>query len=102
MSSAWHQVPQTVQFPDGESLADVRGRVWPAVQELAGRHAGQTVALVGHKVVNRVLLCAVLGMHNGHFWQLEQATGCLNVFECRDGVFVLVTLNDTCHLGEWP
>lgn len=98
--NAWHQVPQTVQFPNGESLADVRGRVWPAVQVLARQHAGQTVVLVGHQVVNRVLLCAVLGMHTGNFWQLEQATGCLNVFEDRDGLFVLVQLNDTCHLRE--
>jgi len=96
---AWRLAPHTVQFPNGESLAHVRARVWPAVRELAERHAGQTVVLVGHQVVNKVLLCAVLGLDDAHFWQVEQATGCLNVFEYREGLFVLTLLNDTCHLA---
>jgi len=89
-----------VQFPGGESLADVRARVWPAVRGLADQHAGETVVLVGHQVVNKVLLCAVLGLDDAHFWQIEQATGCLNVFEYHEGRFVLVLLNDRCHLEK--
>jgi len=98
--AAWRLAPHTVQFPGGEALAHVRARVWPAVRELADRHAGQTVVLVGHQAVNKVLLCAVLGLDDAHFWQIEQATGCLNVFEHRKGLFVLTLLNDTCHLGK--
>jgi probable phosphoglycerate mutase len=98
--TAWQLAPHTVQFPGGESLADVRARVWPAVRGLADQHAGETVVLVGHQVVNKVLLCAVLGLDDAHFWQIEQATGCLNVFEYHEGRFVLVLLNDRCHLEK--
>lgn len=97
---AWRLAPHTVQFSGGESLAYVRARVWPAVRELTDRHAGQTVVLVGHQAVNKVLLCAVLGLDDAYFWQIEQATGCLNVFEHYKGFFVLTLLNDTCHLRE--
>jgi broad specificity phosphatase PhoE len=55
--------------------------------------------MVGHTVVNRVLLCAVLGLGNEHFWRLQQETCAVNVFDAeRDGTFTIVVLNDTCHL----
>jgi len=98
---AWVEEPHTVRFPDGERLDDVRQRVTSGLEEVIGRHPGQTVALVGHAVVNRVLLCAVLGLGNDHFWRLRQETCAVNVFEVdEDGVFTMVLLNDTCHLQD--
>jgi broad specificity phosphatase PhoE len=95
---AWLRSPQTVRFPGGESLAQVRERALAAVLELARRHPGETVVLVGHQAVNKVLLCAVLGLDDSHFWRIEQDTGAINVFEYRGGTFVVTLLNDTCHL----
>jgi broad specificity phosphatase PhoE len=96
---AWFQAPHTVQIPSGESLDDVRDRVVSGLDQVIERHPGQTVAMIGHTVVNRVLLCAVLGLGNDHFWRLRQETCAVNVFEVeRDGTFTIVLLNDTCHL----
>ncbi|MFW6135687.1 MAG: histidine phosphatase family protein [Chloroflexota bacterium] len=98
---AWVNAPHTVQFPGGESLDDVRDRVVPGLDEVIARHPGQTVAMVGHTVVNRVLLCAVLGLGNDHFWRLQQETCAVNVFDAApDGTFTIVALNDTCHLQD--
>ncbi len=96
---AWYTAPATVQIPGGESLADLRERAMAAIHELAARHAGQTIVLVSHTVVNRVILLAVLGLGNDRFWRLRQDTGAINVFEAEGGDFTLVTLNDTCHLN---
>ncbi|MFQ6059489.1 MAG: histidine phosphatase family protein, partial [Anaerolineae bacterium] len=96
--AAWLHSPQVVRFPGGESLAQVRDRALEAVLELARRHEGQTVVLVGHQAVNKVLLCAVLGLDNAHFWRIEQDTAAINVFEYREGTFVVSLLNDTGHL----
>lgn len=102
---AWQQAPHTVQFPGGERLDVVQSRVVTALGEVIARHAGQTVALVSHTVVNRVLLCAVLGLGNEHFWRLQQDTCAVNVFDAEEGAdpsdwrtFTVVLLNDTCHL----
>ncbi|MGD9029969.1 MAG: histidine phosphatase family protein [Anaerolineae bacterium] len=96
---AWLEAPHTVQMPDGESLDDVRTRVVAGLEDVIKRHAGQTVALVGHTVVNRVLLCAALGLGNEHFWHLQQDTCAVNVLDAyKEGMFVIVLLNDTCHL----
>jgi probable phosphoglycerate mutase len=98
---AWLEAPHTVHMPDGESLDDVRDRVVAGLDEVIERHTGQTVALVGHAVVNRVLLCAALGLGNEHFWRLRQDTCAVNVFDAhQDGTFTIVLLNDTCHLQD--
>jgi broad specificity phosphatase PhoE len=96
---AWMEAPHTVHFPGGESLDIVRNRVTAALDEVVARHEGQTVALVSHTVVNRVLLCVVLGWGNDHFWRMGQETCAVNVFDAaEDGAFTIIQLNDTGHL----
>lgn len=98
--TTWHKAPQITHIPGGETLDDLRDRAMEAVCALAARHAGQTIVLVGHTVVNRVILLAVLGLHNGHFWRLRQDTCAINAFEAEGDAFVLALLNDTCHLRD--
>ena len=94
----WQQSPHLVTFPKGESLAQVRMRATTAVDSLLAEHVGETIVLVSHKVVCKVLLCYFLGLDNFHFWQIEQDTAAISIVELRDDVFILKLLNDTCHL----
>jgi len=94
----WLEKPHLVRFPEGESLDIVRQRVLTAVEELAAKHKDQTVILVSHTVVCRVLMCAMLGLDNSHFWQVRQDVNAINIFELRDGAPLVVSVNDTCHL----
>ncbi len=68
------------------------------VDELATRHAGQTIVLVGHTAINRIILLGVLGLGNERFWKIKQDTCAINVFDVEGEAFTLVSLNDTCHL----
>ena len=97
---AWYYAPHTARIPGGETLDDLRTRGMTAVNELAARHAGQTIVLVGHTVINRVILLGALGLGNDRFWRLQQDTCAINVFDAdtQTGDFTLVSLNDTCHL----
>ena len=97
---AWYNRPEAARIPGGETLTGLRARGMAAVKELAARHAGQTIVLVGHTVINRVLLLGVLGLGNDRFWHLKQDTCAINVFEVENNDFTLVSLNDTCHLYE--
>lgn len=94
----WLEHPQLVRFPEGESLDVVRDRVLAAVDELAARHVDQAVILVSHKVVCQVLMCAMLGLDNSHFWQVRQDVNAINILELRDGAPLVILVNDTCHL----
>ena len=100
MVATWYRAPHTARPSGGETLADLRSRAVAMLDELCARHAGQTVVMVGHTVINRVILLAVLGLGNEHFWRLAQDTCAINVFEREDGVYYLIKLNDTCHLSS--
>jgi broad specificity phosphatase PhoE len=99
--TAWYESPHLACIPGGESLDQLRRRAMIAVVELAGRHPGETIVLVGHTVINRIILLGVLGLGNDRFWHLRQDTCAINVFEAHQGDYILVSLNDTCHLQEF-
>jgi broad specificity phosphatase PhoE len=97
----WFRAPHTVHVPGGESLDDVRERVVAGLRTILRRHRGETVAMVGHSVANRVLLCAVFGLGNDYFWRLRQATCGVSVLEVPEqGPATIELLNDTCHLQD--
>lgn len=95
----WLTAPHRLSIPGGETLDAVRVRAAAAVVEIAARHIGQTVVLVSHAVVNRLILLSVLRLGNDRFWHLGQDTCAINVLESKDDDYTLVSLNDTCHLA---
>jgi len=94
----WYNAPDCTSIPNGETLIDVHVRAMDAVREVAGCHEWETVVVVSHTVVNRIILLGVLGLGNDRFWRLRQGTCAINCFEAEGGDFTLVSLNDTCHL----
>jgi broad specificity phosphatase PhoE len=70
------------------------------VNQLASRHTSQTIVIVGHTVINRVILLGMLGLGNERFWHIKQDTCAINVIETDDHDFILVTLNDSCHINN--
>ena len=56
----WYRRPDLVRIPGGESLQDVLARVAHALRVIVGRHPDETVVLVGHESVNRVILLHAL------------------------------------------
>ena len=96
----WLKSPQKVTFPQGESLTHVRDRVVGALHELNAKHKDETIVLVSHVVVLKVLLCYVLGLDNSHFWKIEQGTCAINIVKANDGDYIVSLINDTCHLDK--
>jgi alpha-ribazole phosphatase len=96
--ATWEQEPDLVRFPHGETLDEVRERSYGVLRELAEKHTNESILIVSHRVVNKVLLCAVLGLSTARFWNIKQDTGCINVLEYSNQRFVLCLLNYRCHL----
>lgn len=65
----------------GESLRDVEARVMPVLDRICRDHPGQSVCLVGHGAVNRVILVRMLGMPLANVFRLEQNYAHLNVVD---------------------
>ncbi len=94
----WYQHPDRAEIPNGETLAQVQQRAMQAVDEICSRHPMQDVVLVSHTVVNRLMLLAMLGTGLHRFWHLRQEPCAINVVEFTNQDFVIVSINDTCHL----
>ena len=60
------------------------------------------MVLVGHQVVNKVLICHMLGLDNSAFWRIRQDTGCINRFDYDGHNFTVLNLNQVCHLRVYP
>lgn len=94
----WRTAPGQVRFPGGEGLSDVQNRLLDLLDELTLRHPAQTVVLVGHQIVNKVLICTLLGLDLDQIWRIGQETAAINRFQQRDDGWRVLGLNDTCHL----
>jgi len=93
----WTRNPQQVRMPDGERLDDIRERAISVVDEVTARYEG-TIVLVAHRVVNKVLICALLGLDNSHFWDIKQDTCGITTFVYENGRFILIEHNNTSYL----
>ncbi len=96
----WQESPHLVRFPRGESLEDVRERALKELRTIVTEHESQTVMIVSHRVVSKVMLCSIIGLDNSHFWRIRQDNCCLNIFECSEDAYIIHLLNDICHLRQ--
>jgi len=94
----WVSDPHQVRLPSGESLDDVHQRALAPVNQVVDKHEGKVVVLVSHRVVNKVLICTLLGLDNSHFWDVRLDTCGMTTFELADGRFVLAEHNNTSFL----
>ncbi len=96
--ASWYHTPHRAQIPGGETLQSLLERTSHAVQDVIERHPKDTIVLVGHVSVNRVILLHALGLPLARYWHLAQGNCAINVLEASDGDFTVLSLNDTCHL----
>jgi broad specificity phosphatase PhoE len=98
LHALWLTEPHKVLFPGGESLDEVRSRTMAALENLLETHQDENFALVAHRVPNKVICCALLGLDNSHFWRIQQDTASTNLFVYRNGQWIISYLNDTSYL----
>jgi probable phosphoglycerate mutase len=94
----WLDTPEQVKIPGGESLEDVRSRVVPFVQDAVMRCGEGKIVLVSHRAVNKVLICALLGLNNSSFWNFKLDTGGITRFNFDGNRTAMVSHNDTSFL----
>ncbi len=96
---AWREEPDTVLMPGGESLRLVLERSWRGLARAAeGLGEQDTLLVVAHDAVNRVILCRILGLPISRLWSFRQAPTTLNLLEGPDiEALEVVRLNDCAH-----
>lgn len=87
----WMERPWEVEFPNGESFSVMRSRVTGAVAALLDRHAGQSVALVTHGGVIRIVLADALSIPPANIFRIAQRYAAVNL-ACYVGTHPVVEL----------
>jgi len=93
----WTTEPHLTEIPGGENLNSVRTRITKLLNEIIEKEQGD-IAIVSHRIVNKVIICTTLSLDNSYFWKIKQDVAAINVIEYNDGIFIISSLNDTCHL----
>ena len=96
---AWREEPENVLMPGGESLRQVLDRSWRGLARATeGLGEDETLLVVAHDAVNRVLLCRILGLPIARLWTFRQAPTTLNLLEGPSvEQLEVVRLNDCAH-----
>ena len=71
----------TYHIPGAENYADVASRIKPFIERLLRDHEGQEVLIVGHRVVNRLLIGMLMDYPLEKVLKIEQTNDCLYLIQ---------------------
>jgi broad specificity phosphatase PhoE len=94
----WWNTPHLAQIPGAETLGDVRARVLAGLGELRAAHDGETVVLVTHGVVVRLLVLDALGLGSDRLWALEASPAGITELEYEADWATIHRMNTLVHL----
>jgi len=96
----WETRDPEASSPGGESITQLANRLQPFLTDLAQEADGKTVLVVSHGGVMQVMLCLLLGISPGLYWQFRISQASLSeVMYSPPERGVIYRLNETCHLS---
>jgi broad specificity phosphatase PhoE len=96
--ATWRTAPERFARPGSEPLSAVAERVMRGLDELRATHRGETVVLVTHAVVTRLIVLAALGLGPERLWSIEASPAGISEIEYRDDWATVHRVNTLAHL----
>jgi alpha-ribazole phosphatase len=96
----WMETPTEVRFPNGETFSEMRIRVLNAFHSIHREREDQTVGIVSHGGVNRIVLGWALQMPDECLFRLAQDYGAINLLSFVDNVPSVQLVNYRCSDRE--
>jgi len=94
----WRSAPHMLKLAGGETIPEVAARVTAGIEALQEAHDGQTVVLVSHGVVARVIVLGALGLGLDRLWTLDAAPAGITEIEYEPGWATVHRMNTVAHL----
>lgn len=91
---AWREVqvsPSTFRFPDGESFVTAQHRAVLTTLEVSGKHPKQTIVLVSHADIIKLILSFFLGQPLDQMQRLVISPGSVSIIEQKSGFSPIVS-----------
>jgi len=89
----WMEKPTEIRFPGGESFDDLNARVQAFLTRLLEMHRSQTVLVVSHAGVNRVILAKALGLAARNIFQIDQCYAGISVIDYFESTTLVRLIN---------
>jgi probable phosphoglycerate mutase len=87
--------PSRMRFPKGEALREVQFRAVQALEKLAAKHESETVVVVSHADVIKLVIAHYIGVHIDLFQRIAVSPASVSVLHLSDKGFVRVLrIND--------
>jgi alpha-ribazole phosphatase/probable phosphoglycerate mutase len=90
----WMERPTEVTFPGGESFMALRERVTRWADRIHTSHSGQTVAVVSHGGVNRVILAEALHLESKYVFRVDQSYASVSIIDYYDQTPIVRLVNN--------
>jgi len=98
----WRSAPHELRLDGVETLGEVAARVGRGLQALRDGRAGQTVVLVTHAIVVRLLVLDALGLRPDRLWSVDASPGGITEIEYEPGWATIHRMNTLSHLpASW-
>jgi broad specificity phosphatase PhoE len=94
----WRLAPHELEIPGGETLARVAGRARAGVEELRAAHEGQTIILVSHAIVIRMIVLDALGLGPERMRAVDASPAGITEIEYEPGWATVHRMNTLAHL----
>jgi broad specificity phosphatase PhoE len=82
----------------GESPSDLRKRLTPFLKKIVKKHKGQTVLIVGHGGINRVLMGIIMGWDEKKIVDVFTKNTAVNILHVKEGKSRMHLFNCVKHL----
>jgi broad specificity phosphatase PhoE len=117
VKSEWERFKENrfgYRMPEAENYTDVLNRVRPFAEKILQAHQGQEILIVGHRVVNQMLIGVLTNYPPEEMLKIQQSNGCFylikkngetkvfyyNHGEVREGFFSDSPISMTVALGR--
>jgi len=94
----WRSAPHLFEPVGGETVAAVAARVSAGLAALQEAHLEQTIVLVSHGIVARVIVLGALGLGLDRLWTLDAAPAGITEIEYEPGWATVHRMNTVAHL----
>jgi len=100
--AAWQTKSDEVQFPGGESLADVAGRVRSFAEDVFESRSETSVLVVSHDAVIKVALMLAIGLELRYLHRFRLRNGSVSILRGRVFLGSVETVDSQTHLSGSP
>lgn len=97
-AAVWASTPHLAIPPGGEPLRAVDARVRAALAALLEQHHGETVILVSHAIVTRLIVLAALGLGPERLWSVDASPAGITEIEYQESWATVHRMNTLAHL----